>query len=748
MITDNFGVTGMHCASCSNIIKRKLNKLTGIQSADVNFATEHASITYDPSSVNIEKMNEEINKLGYGLVETTKKHSMHNHEDHAGLQQTKEEKLRELQIEKEKMLFVLPLTVFIFVLMMWDIASQLLSFVPRLPLPMDMLNTISMVLSTIILFWIGQPFLSGVVKFIKYRVANMDTLVGIGTLTAYIYSVMIVLIPSFRNFLGTPYTYFDVVIVVIGFIKLGKYLEMRSKVKTGEAVEKLLSLQAKSALVLKDGKEIELPIDQVQRGDIVIMKPGAKIPLDGKIIKGSSSIDESMINGEPLPVDKKEGDTVTGGTINKQGSFQLTVTKIGSETVLAQIIKMVEEAQGSKAHIQNIADNVSAIFVPVVLVIAVLALFAWIVVGSASFGIICFVSVLVIACPCALGLATPTAIIVGVGKGAQNGILIKNAESLEKMVSIDTVVVDKTGTITNGKPTISDILVYNAECTDESLLQLAASVENLSEHPLAQAITERAKEKKLSLLEVTKFEALEGNGVKGIVDKSTIYIHKPTDKLTQDESALQKEGKTVVVIEKDNTILGSIAISDTLKENSLLAIQKLHKKNIQVIMITGDNKNAATHIAEQAGIDTVFAEVLPHQKADKIRELQASGRKVAMAGDGINDAPALTQADVGIAMSNGTDIAIESADIILLHGDIMKIVSAYDLSRSTLRTIKQNLFWAFIYNVIGIPIAAGILYPVSGILLNPIFAGLAMAGSSVSVVTNSLRLKGLQLKHE
>jgi Cu2+-exporting ATPase/Cu+-exporting ATPase len=454
---------------------------------------------------------------------------------------------------------------------------------------------------------------------------------------------------------------------------------MRSKVKTGEAVEKLLSLQAKSALVLKDGKEIELPIDQVQRGDIVIMKPGAKIPLDGKIIKGSSSIDESMINGEPLPVDKKEGDTVTGGTINKQGSFQFTVTKIGSETVLAQIIKMIEEAQGSKAHIQNIADTVSAIFVPIVLVIAALALLTWIVVGSASFGIICFVSVLVIACPCALGLATPTAIIVGVGKGAQNGILIKNAESLEKMVTIDTVVVDKTGTITKGKPTISDIHVYNSEYTESKLLQLAASVENLSEHPLAQAITDRAKEKKLNLLEVKKFEALEGTGVKGIVDKSTIYIHKPTDKVTQDESALQKEGKTVVVIEKDNIIIGSIAISDTLKENSLLAIQKMHKKNIQVIMITGDNKNAAMHIAKQAGIDTVFAEVLPHQKADKIRELQASGRKVAMAGDGINDAPALTQADVGIAMSNGTDIAIESADII--HKPIEQLSFCLQLMR-------------------------------------------------------------------
>jgi Cu2+-exporting ATPase/Cu+-exporting ATPase len=763
MIQKILKVNGMHCASCATIITKKIGKLSGVDSVEVNVATDKAKIEFDSEKITLGRMNEEIGKLGYTFEEIEIPemkidiNALLNHKIHAGSGQSKGDKQKELDETKDKVLFVLPITLLIFVLMMWDIAAKTFVSVPNLPLPMELFTFISMVLSTVVLFWIGKPFILGVSRFIQFRVANMDTLIGIGTLTAYFYSVVITLVPQVRVLLRLPdYTYFDVTIVVIGFVVLGKYLEARSKFETGEAIEKLLSLQTKTALLFKDGKEIEVPLSSVKVGDILIVKPGAKVPVDGTITHGQSSIDESMITGEPIPVDKKTGDAVVGSTINKQGNFHCVATKVGSHTLLAQIIKMVEDAQGSKAPIQAIADRISGMFVPVVLGIAFTSLSVWLTVGSSylgftaalSYGLLSFVGVLVIACPCALGLATPTAIIVGVGKGAEYGILIKNAEALEKLSSVNTVVLDKTGTITKGKPEVTDVVILDTAWTETAMLEVSASIEKLSEHPLATALVQYAETKKVSLFPVEKFIALEGIGVTGVVRGQAIYVHKPNilDLENTEIKRLQGQGKTVIVVEVAGNHVGIIAQSDTIKTEAKSAIAKLHRLGISVVMLTGDNYRAAEYIGKQVGIDTIFAEVLPQEKAGKIKDLQMAGKIVAMAGDGINDAPALVQADVGIAMATGTDIAIESAGITLLHGDIRKISQAFELSRVTIRTIKQNLFWAFIYNVIGIPIAAGLLYPLWGIVLNPIFAGLAMAGSSVSVVTNSLRLKAKRLK--
>lgn len=756
MTNKTLKIKGMHCASCATIITNKVSKLGGVDAVNVNFATEKANVSFDDTIVSVHQMNNEIEKLGYTFVDETSSHTMEDHSMHTGINESKDEKLKELLTMKTKTQFVLPIALLVFILMMWDIGAKLFTSIPNLPLPMSIFNTISMVLASVVLFWIGQPFLQGVVKFAKYRVANMDTLIGIGTLVAYLYSISITLFPLMRVALKLPETtYFDVTIVVIGFVMLGKYLEARSKLRTGEAIEKLLGLQAKTALLWRNGVEVEVPVHEVQIGDIIIVKPGSKIPVDGVIVEGYSSIDESMITGEPIPVDKKTGDFVVGATINKQGNFKFKATKIGSDTVLAQIIKMVEDAQGSKAPIQAMADKISSVFVPIVLGIAVLTLLLWLTVGTSalgfstalSYGILSFVGVLVIACPCALGLATPTAIIVGVGKGAEHGILIRNAEALEKLSHVDTVVLDKTGTITKGKPEVTDIISLDTTWAEADILRVSASVEKLSEHPLADAVVIRANEQKISLETVTNFQALEGVGVEGMIGNKHIAIHKPSKdvSITGNIKELQEQGKTVVIIEVDKKQIGLIALSDTLKEESKEAVAKLHARNIKVIMLTGDNYLAASYIAKLAGIDAVIAEVIPQEKAGKIKELQDSGAIVAMVGDGINDAPALVQADVGIAMGTGTDVAIESAGITLLGGDVSKIAQAIKLSKMTMRGIKQNLFWAFIFNVVGIPLAAGLFYPVFGWLLNPAFAGLAMAFSSVSVVSNSLRIKAKKL---
>ncbi|MCC7304556.1 cadmium-translocating P-type ATPase [bacterium] len=756
MTNKTLKIKGMHCASCATIISNKVSKLTGVNDINVNFATEKAQISFDDTAVSVHQMNNEIEKLGYTFLDENDSVTAQDHSMHTGINESKDEKEKELLAMKIKTQFVLPVALLVFFLMMWDIGAKLFSLIPNLPLPMSIFNTISMVLASIVLFWIGQPFLQGVVRFARYRVANMDTLIGIGTLVAYVYSMLITLFPLMRVALKLPETtYFDVTIVVIGFVMLGKYLEARSKLRTGEAIEKLLGLQAKTALLWRSGVEVEVPVHEVQIGDILIVKPGSKIPVDGVIVEGYSSIDESMITGEPIPVDKKTGDFVVGATINKQGNFKFKTTKIGSDTVLAQIIKMVEDAQGSKAPIQALADKISSVFVPVVLFIAVVTLILWLTIGASalgfstalSYGIFSFVGVLVIACPCALGLATPTAIIVGVGKGAEHGILIRNAEALEKLSKVTTVVLDKTGTLTKGKPEVTDIISLDKAWTETEILRVSASVEKLSEHPLADAVVVKATEQHINLETVTNFQAFEGVGVQGMVNGKNVGIHKPSKVDVQETKIkeLQEQGKTVVVIEVDKKQIGLIALSDTLKEESKEAVTKLHARNINVIMLTGDNYIAATYIAKLAGIDAVIAEVMPGEKAGKIKELQDGGAFVAMVGDGINDAPALVQADIGIAMGTGTDVAIESAGITLLAGDISKIAQAIKLSKITMQGIKQNLFWAFIFNIVGIPLAAGAFYPLFGWLLNPAFAGLAMAFSSVSVVSNSLRIKAKKL---
>ncbi|NTU53937.1 MAG: cadmium-translocating P-type ATPase [Chlorobiaceae bacterium] len=760
MTTKSYMVKGMHCASCAALITKKLSKLEGIGKAEVNLATEKAKVEFTGETLTDEALNKLLGQYGFSVVSEQAPQAAECTapviDRKAAAEKARQEKEEELLAQKAKVQFALPIALMVFVLMMWDIAAQSFASVPNLPIPMRLFNLISMALATYMVFRIGAPFLHGIVMFVRSGAASMDTLIGIGTLTAWLYSTIITLMPEVREQLRVPdYTYFDTTIVVIGFVLLGKYLEALSKMKTGEAIEKLIGLQAKTAIVYDNGNEIEVPVEQVVKGTMLVVKPGGRIPVDGIIFSGTSSIDESMVTGEPVPVDKKPGDPVIGGTINRQGAFTFTATAVGADTMLFRIVQMVEDAQGSKAPIQNIADRIAAVFVPAVLVIAALTFIVWLTVGSAfmefstalTFGIMGLVGILVIACPCALGLATPTAIIVGIGKGAENGILIRNAQSLETLATIDTVVFDKTGTITVGTPSVTNIVPLDVTTTADTILQLAASVEKHSEHPLAQAIVSAANDKKIALSAVTGFEAKEGIGVQGIINENMVRVHKPekNEQIMAAVGPLQQHGKTVVILEADGVALGLIALSDTIKPEAAEAVRELHSKGVKVIMLTGDNRLAANYMAKQAGIDEVIPEVLPHQKADRIRELQQDGRKVAMAGDGINDAPALALADVGIAMATGTDIAIESAGVTILRGDIRKVAQSITLAKATMRVIRQNLFWAFIYNVIGIPIAAGALYPFFGIVLNPVFSGIAMAGSSVSVVTNSLRLKATKL---
>lgn len=745
MVTHTFKIKGMHCASCARVITKKVSALSGVKSVSVNYGSEKARVVFNPADVSIDVMNVEIGKLGYGFIS----------EETDGKKQEKENDLELLQIERKAHIMT-PIAVFVFCLMMWEIAARTFSSIPNMPIPMSIWSVALMIISTVAIFWAGNAYLLGVVRFFRYGSANMDTLIGIGTLTAYLYSMMITLFPFIAVAWRIPeYVYFDVTIVVIGFITLGKYLELRSKKKTGAAVEKLLHLQAKTALVIRNSKEIEVPIADVRIGDAVIVKPGSKIPVDGVIMEGSSFVDESMITGEPMPSEKKNGDTVFSGTMNTQGSFVFQASKVGHETLLSQIIRMVEDAQASKAPVEALADRISGVFVPVVLVIATLSLIAWLTVGShhlgfsqaLSLGIVSFVSVLVIACPCALGLATPTAIIVGIGKGAQNGILIKDAAALEQLHAANIVVVDKTGTVTSGKPAIADVNIVS-DFDRTQFFEILASIENKSEHPIAHAIMEYARKYAVSLRDVQEFSAFQGKGVCGTMEGKTYFAGSAQFMRDQgvsfDSEAISQysaQGKTPVLLSEGNIFLGFVMISDTIKPESKQAVEKLHALGMRVVMMTGDDEYTARYIASQTGIDEVIAHVLPQDKANKIREFQSQGKSVVMVGDGINDAPALSSADVGVAMGTGTDIAIESANVILLRGNILKLVKSIALSKATMKGVKQNLFWAFAYNIIGIPLAAGALYPVFGWLLNPVFAGLAMAFSSVSVVLNALRIK-------
>ena len=759
-----FKIKGMHCASCASIIERTLKKTGDVESVEVNYGTEKAKVSFDPAKTTPQDLSKHIEPLGYSFEISKTAHEMgmseNEHAAHLGLGQTKSEKLTELADMRTKVLAALPLAVFSIFVMGWDIGAQFGVFSEMSETLYEFFHHLMPIFATYVLFVVGKPYLLGFYRFLRYGKANMDTLIGIGTSVAFVYSFLITALEeTLAPFINVHESYYDVTIVVITFIALGKYLEARSKLKTGDAIESLLNLQAKTALVLRNGIETEIPIEQVVHGDSIVIKPGAKIPVDGTIIDGTSFIDESMVTGEPIPVEKTIGDHVVAGTINTNSTFAFTATKVGSETLLASIIKMVEDAQGSRAPIQALADKISSVFVPVVLVFAFLTLGAWLLIGTESlgfakalsYGLTSFVGILVIACPCALGLATPTAIIVGVGKGAKEGILIKDAATLEKLHKVDTIVVDKTGTITKGKPELVNITNHSSR-SDAEIITLLASLERKSEHPIAHAITEYAKTQGNSEKSVQEFEVIKGKGLKGTIDGAEYYagnlkliadLNLAFEEKTIFEQTSQ--GKTPVILASKSAVLATVFVADAIKTEAIEAVRNLHKLGITVTMLTGDNKQTAEAIAKEVGIDTVVAEVLPQDKLDYVKTLQSQGHVVAMAGDGVNDAPALAQADVGIAMGTGTDVAIETAGITLLHGDISKLVKAVKLSKMTMRGIKQNLFWAFAYNIVGIPLAAGLFFPFFGWLLSPVFAGLAMAFSSVSVVGNSLRLKAKKL---
>jgi len=729
------GVSGMHCASCANTIEKKLKKQKGILSARVNYATEKAFVEHD-NSISEEQICKAIDKIGYKSVTEQPLEKSDNSIDHSD--HMKSVAHAEMQKLKKKLAVGAVLSAIIF----------LGSFPEWFPfVPAGLANeSLLLVLATIVQFWVGYDFYRSAFIALRNKTADMNTLIAVGTSAAFFYSAAGLL----YGIEGAMY--FDTAALIITLILLGRYFEAIAKGRASDAIKKLMGLQPKTATVIRNKKEIKINIDDVQVGDIIIVKPGEKIPVDGVIVEGESSIDESMITGESMPVTKKKGDTVIGATINKFGSFRFRATKVGKDTTLAQIVKLVEEAQGSRAPIQRLVDKVSAYFVPAVILIALIAFALWYPSAGFTFAFTAFIAVLIIACPCALGLATPTAIMVGTGLGAKNGILIKGGEALEIAHKVDTVVLDKTGTLTKGKPEVIDIVAV--EGNESSILSIAASVEKGSEHPLAAAIIESAQQRKLKLSKASKFRAHSGKGVSANIGSSKIFIgnrsfmkeNKIRFKEYDDKaSSLEDQGKTVVFVGKNKKLIGILAIADALKESSPEAVAELKKMGKTVIMMTGDNARTAKAIAFQAGIDEVISDVLPGDKANHIKKLQKEGHKVAMVGDGINDAPAMAQADIGIAIGSGTDVALETGGIVLVKNDIMDAARSIKLSKYTIKKIKQNLFWAFLYNTALIPVAAGALYPIYGFQLDPVIAAAAMALSSISVVSNALLMKRYKL---
>ncbi len=755
-------IGGMTCASCVMHVENGLKQVPGVLNVNVNLATERATVEMIPGAVTIAELKRAVEETGYEVLELG---------DQSEELVDRERDLREQERQREwrdliiGILFTAPLFVLV---MTHDVLALGMGMHSALPwfLKSPTFDWIALALATPVQFYVGRSYHRGAWKSLRAGAPNMDLLISLGTNAAYWYSVIVVLAGVFGVFIG-EHLYFESAAVIITLIKVGKYLEARAKGQTSEAIKKLMQLQAKTARVERDGQEIEIPVNQVRVGDIVSVRPGEKIPVDGVIVAGRSAIDESMITGESLPVEKTVGDPVIGATLNKMGAFKFEARKIGRETVLAQIIKLVEEAQGSKAPIQRLADQISAVFVPIVVVIALTTFVVWMIWGQAPVftnAFTNFVAVLIIACPCALGLATPTAIMVGTGKGAENGVLIRSGGALETAHKVTAIILDKTGTLTQGAPAVTDVVSSfklqvagsDAETLNlkpETFLQLVASAEKNSEHPLGQAIVKYAQEIGVTLSEPTEFGAVAGHGVRARIDGHEVLVgnHKlmmdagiGLNGLDAKASQLADEGKTAMFAAIDGKPAGVIAVADTLKPNSKAAVAALKKLGLKVYMLTGDNPRTAAAIARQVGIEHYFAEVLPHQKADKVKELQAQGERVAMVGDGINDAPALAQADVGIAIGPGTDVAMQAAEITLMSGDLRGVVTAIALSKQTIRTIRGNLFWAFFYNVLGIPVAAGVLYPFFGILLNPMISAAAMAFSSVFVVTNSLRLRGFK----
>ncbi|HEY9601113.1 MAG TPA: heavy metal translocating P-type ATPase [Allocoleopsis sp.] len=754
METLHLRLKGMSCASCASTIEQAIQSIPGVINCTVNFGIEQATVTYDAKQTNSDQITHAVSEVGY---------SAHPISEPGEEEDDTERTVRKAKQQdlKRKVIVGGILSVLLIIGTLEHIGMPLPELLQWLAIPW-----VQLILAFPVQFWVGQSFYQGAISAFRHRTADMNTLIALGTTIAYFYSVWTTVNPGFFLSQGLkPEVYFEASTVIITLTLVGRFLENRAKGETSEAIRKLMGLQAKTARVVRDRKEMDIPIAEVVVGDVVVVRPGEKIPVDGEVIAGSSAVDESMITGESIPTTKQPGDDVIGATINKTGSFRFQATRVGKDTALAQIVKLVQQAQGSKAPIQKLADQVTAWFVPAVIGLAIATFVVWFdFMGNITLAMITMVGVLIIACPCALGLATPTSVTVGIGKGAENGILIKGADSLELAHQIQTIVLDKTGTITQGKPGVTDFATMlevdrhnNQAWAIEplTLLRLVGAVEHNSEHPLAEAVVTYAESQSglKALPEAEKFEAIAGSGVQGVVEGRLLQIGTQrwmdelgieTLPLHAQKVAWEDAGKTAVFIAVDGRLQGLIGIADTIKPSSPAAVRAMQRMGLEVVMLTGDNRRTAEAIAQQAGIRRVLAEVRPDQKADTVKKLQAEGKIVAMVGDGINDAPALAQADVGLAIGTGTDVAIAASDITLISGDLQGIVTAIKLSRATMRNIRQNLFFAFAYNVAGIPLAAGILFPFFGWLLNPIIAGAAMAFSSVSVVSNALRLRQFQ----
>ena len=741
----NLKLRGMSCASCASSIESAIRDVPGVAECNVNFGAEQAAIKYNPRQTSIEDIQDAVEKAGYSA------YSLQEQEIVTGEDDAEKAARKAESQDLVRTIIVGGIISLILIVGSLPMMTGLeLSFIPVwLHNPW-----LQLILTAPVQFWCGNRFYIGAWKAFKRHAATMDTLIALGTSAAYFYSLFATVFPNFFLNQGLmPEVYYETAAVVITLILLGQWFENRAKGQTSEAIRKLMGLQARDARVIRNGQEVDVPLNKVQIGDTILVRPGEKIPVDGEIISGSSTIDEAMVTGESIPVKKQPGDEVIGATINKTGSFKFKATRVSTDTVLAQIVKLVQDAQGSKAPIQRLADQVTGWFVPVVIAVAITTFVLWFVImGNISLALITTVGVLIIACPCALGLATPTSVMVGTGKGAENGILIKGAESLELAHKIQTIVLDKTGTITQGKPTVTNYITVKGvtDGAELKLLRLAAAVERNSEHSLAEAVVRYAQSQNIDIAEANNFEAIAGSGVQGVVLDRLVQIGTQrwmselgikTNALQEQKDTWEAEGKTIVLIAVDGELEGIIAIADAIKPSSPVAVRTLRNLDLEVVMLTGDNHKTAEAIARAVGIVRVEAEVLPEQKAEKVKQLQQEGKIVAMVGDGINDAPALAQADVGIAIGTGTDVAIAASDITLISGELQGIIMAIELSKATISNIRQNLFFAFIYNVLGIPIAAGILFPFLGWLLNPIIAGGAMAFSSVSVVTNALRLR-------
>jgi Cu+-exporting ATPase len=732
-------VQGMTCASCVNRVEKALKSLKGVVDVSVNFATQRASVEYLSGEATIKDLRRVVQEAGYEVLEVKEEDIVE-----------KERLAREAELARLKWKFITGAILLVPILVLMYGASLLEKW---FGLSSQVNFFIQFLLATPVQFWAGWQFYVGFWKALKHKTSDMNTLIAVGTSAAYLYSLIATFLPHLFMVKGVMLdVYFDTSAAIIVLILLGRFLEARARGRTSEAIKKLIGLQPKTARIIRNGNEVDIPVGDVTLGDIVVVRPGEKIPVDGILREGYSSVDESMVTGESLPVEKRSGDTVIGATINKTGTFRFEATKVGKDTVLAQIIRLVQEAQGSKPPIARMVDVIASYFVPVVIALAIITFIVWALFGprpAFTYAFLNFIAVLIIACPCALGLATPTSIMVGTGKGAENGILIRGAEALETAHQLNAIVLDKTGTLTRGEPSVTDVVASDA-FPEKDLLTLAASAEKGSEHPLGEAIVKRAKTEELILFEPTDFQAIAGHGIEATVNSKRVLLGNvrlmeerriPLNGFAEKAKSLSGQGKTPMFLAIDGRCAGIIAVADTLKENSKEAVEILHRMGLEVVMLTGDNERTAKAIAQQIGIDRVLAEVLPETKAEEIRKLQAEGKKVGMVGDGINDAPALAQANVGIAIGTGTDVAMEASDITLIGGDLRGVVTAIALSKATIRNIKQNLFWAFAYNAILIPVAAGVLFPFFGILLNPIFAAAAMAFSSITVVSNALRLR-------